>query len=268
MCKIELFEQELRLSKSEQTVKVYSKQFRLFLEYFKDQDLRYLPLNSIKEYVLFLHTIYGYSSIIHATSAIKFYYLNLNGRSRKIEIPRPKKPKTIPTVLSYSEVMKMINLTMNLKHRAIIETIFFHGLRRSELINLKITNIDSENMILIVKQSKGLKDRNIPLSTDCLETLRDYFKAFKPVVYLFNGIELNSKYSPTSVANIITESARRANISKNVTPHTLRHSFASHLVLIDVNLKKIQEWMGHSSSKTTEIYCHIVHEENPIKKIA
>jgi site-specific recombinase XerD len=268
MCKIELFEQELRLSKSEQTITAYKKQFELFLEYFEGKDLRYLSLNAIKEYILFLHNIYGYSSIIHAISAVKFYYANLNGRKRHLDITHPKKPKTIPTVLSYDEVMKMINLTMNLKHRAIIETIFFHGLRRSELLSLKIDHIDSPNMILKVIQSKGCKDRNIPLSKDCLNTLRLYFNAYRPKKYLFNGIEKENKYSPTSLANIITEAAKRAKINKNVTPHTLRHSFASYLVSININLKKIQEWMGHASIKTTEIYCHIVYEENPIKKRA
>lgn len=266
MCKIELFEQELLLSKSKQTVKSYKKQFELFLDYFEGQDLRYLSLNSIKEYILFLHNIYGYSSIIHAISAIKFYYANLNGRKRYLDIPKPKKPKTIPTVLSYDEVIKMINLTMNLKHRAIIETIFFHGLRRSELLNLKITHIDSGIMELRVIQSKGCKDRNIPLSEDCLITLRDYFKAFNPKEYLFNGVEAGSAYSPTSLANVITEAAKRAKINKNVTPHTLRHSFGTYLYELGVHLRDIQEWMGHSSSNTTEIYTHVRHKENPIKK--
>ena len=264
MCKIELFEQELSLSKSLQTIKSYTKQFELFVDYFSDKDLRYLSENSIKEYILFLHSIYGYSSIVHAISSIKFYYKYLNKRKRFINIPNPPKPKTIPTVLSIEEIKKMVRLTINLKHRAIIETIFYHGLRRSELINLKIQHIDSSNMLLIINQSKGLKDRNIPLSEECLKTLRLYFNAYRPKQYLFNG-QFCLKYSETSLSNIIKYAAKRARINKNVHPHTLRHSFASYLVSINVNLKKIQDWLGHSSIKTTEIYCHINKEENPIK---
>lgn len=267
MCSIELFERELKLNKAENTVKLYSRQFQLFLDYFEKDDIRYLSESTLKDYILLLHEIYGYSAIVHAITAIKFYYSNVNKRKRFLDLPLPKKPKTLPIYLSYDEVMKIINLTINLKHRAIIETIFFHGLRRSELINLKITDIDSGNMVLKIKQSKGLKYRDIPLSEDCLNTLRLYFNAYKPNYYLFNGA-YGLKYSETSLANVVKNAAKRARINKRVTPHTFRHSFASYLVSINVNIKKIQCWLGHSSSKTTDIYCHLVYEENPIKKKA
>jgi len=267
MCKVKLFEQQLRLNKSEQTVKNYTKQFKLFVDYFKSQDIRYLSDQSIKEYILFLHTIYGYSAIVHAISAIKFYYKHLNSRKRQLNLPLPAKPKIVPAVLSIDEVKRMIKYTMNLKHKAIIETMFCHGLRRSELINLKITDIDSANMELKVIQSKGLKDRNIPLSRSCLKTLRDYYKAFRPKEYMFNG-QSSKQYSTTSLCNVIKQAAKRASINKNVHPHTLRHSFATYLVSIDKSLAKISDWMGHSNTKTTEIYCHIVHEDNPVNLVA
>lgn len=108
MCKVKLFEQELKLSKSQQTVKNYTKQFRMFVDYFNDKDIRYLSDQSIKEYILFLHTIYGYSAIVHAISAIKFYYKHLNSRKRELNLPLPAKPKTIPTVLSIEEVQRII----------------------------------------------------------------------------------------------------------------------------------------------------------------
>lgn len=266
MCKIEIYEQELKLRFSEQTVKAYSSQFKRFVNYFEGDDIRYLSEHSIKKYVLFLHSIYGYSAIIHAISAIQFYYHNVSSRKRNLNLPKPKKPKAIPVVLSFNEVQKMIKYTLNLKHRAIIEVIFCHGLRRSELINLKINDIDSENMLLKVRQSKGLKDRNIPLSESCLKTLRLYYKSFKPKEYLFNG-QFSIQYSPGSLRNVIQDAAKRSKINKKVKIHTLRHSFASYLVSIDVNLIKIQEWLGHSSSKTTEIYCHVLQQENPIKLI-
>lgn len=264
MCKIEIFEQELRLRYSDQTVKSYSRQFELFLKYFEAQDIRYLSTDLIKSYILFLHSIYGYSAIIHAISAIEFYYSQINSRQRTLNLPRPKKPSSIPTVLSIDEVKKIFSVTLNIKHLAMIQTMFYHGLRRSELLNLKIVDIDSSLMELRVIQSKGLKDRSIPLSDECLNTLRLYYKTCKPKEYLFNGAD-GGKYSPTSLGKIIKNAAKLAGIKKNVHPHTLRHSFASYLVSINVNLKKIQEWLGHKSSKTTEIYCHITHEANPIR---
>lgn len=264
MCKIKDFEQELKLRYSNQTVNNYTKQFKLFIKYFEGKDIRYLSDDSIKKYILFLHDVYGYSAIVHAISAIKFYYKHINSRKRNLNLPLPPKPKTIPTVLSFEEVKKMIKLTMNLKHRAIIETMFCHGLRRSELINLKIQHVDSSNMILKVIQSKGLKDRNIPLNEECLKTLRLYFKAYRPNEYLFNG-QFSNQYSVTSLANIIKDAAKRARISKNVHPHTLRHSFATRLVELDINLSKIRDWLGHVNTKTTELYCHISNQENPIK---
>lgn len=271
MCKkklIEQFERELKLSKAKATVKVYLKQFYLFLDYFDGQDLRYISLDKLKDYILFLHNIYGYSAIIHAISAIKFYYLKVNGRKRIINIDLPKKPKTIPVFLNIEEIKGMINGTLNLKHRVILEVLFYHGLRRSELLNLKISEIDSANMILRVIQSKGCKDRNIPLSEECLKTLREYYRAFKPEIYLFNGDNKGEQYSPTSLSKVVKAAAKRAGINKNVTPHTLRHSFASYLAGIGVNLKYIQEWLGHNSSRTTEIYVHLNTVNNPIKLTA
>lgn len=264
MCIIELFEQELKLSKANQTVKSYTKQFRLFLKYFNGHDIRYISEDNLKKYIISLQAIYGYSSIVHAISAIKFYYSNVCARKRTVKIPNPPKPKTLPVFLSIDEVKRMIDSTSNLKHKAIISTVFFHGLRRAELLNLKIEHIDSSNMILHVKQSKGFKDRNIPLSEQCLDLLRQYFSKYRPNEYLFNG-DNSLQYSATSLSNIIKQSAKRAKINKSVTPHTLRHSFASYLVSIDINLKSIQDWLGHSSSRTTETYCHVTTKSNPIK---
>lgn len=264
MCKTEIYEQELMLRFSNQTVKCYLSQFEKFKEYFSSKDIRYLSEHELKSYILFLHSIYHYSAIVHAISAIQFYYKIITKRKRVINLPKPRKPKTLPTVLSFNEVQKMIKSTLNLKHRAIIEIMFCHGLRRSELINLKISDIDSENMHLTVKNAKGLKDRNIPLNEDCLKILREYYKAFKPEEYLFNG-QFSEQYTASSLRNIVINAAKRVGIKKDISPHTLRHSFASYLVSININLAKIQQWLGHSSSKTTEIYCHVMQEGNPIQ---
>jgi len=169
------------------------------------------------------------------------------------------------------EIKRLIHGTVNLKHKCIISLLYSSGLRRSELLNLKIENIDSERMVLIIKNSKGKKDRVTLLSQNVLNLLRTYYKKYKPKKYLFEGIK-GGKYSETSVAKILKSSASKAGIKKNVTPHMLRHSFATHLLEQGTDLRYIQELLGHSSSKTTEIYTHISKKaidqiKNPIDDI-
>lgn len=134
--------------------------------------------------------------------------------------------------------------------------IYSAGLRRSELIDLKISDIDSERMVVTIQYAKGKKDRITLLSKNTLKLLRRYYREYRPVNYLFEG-QKGGKYSVTSVANILKNSARRAGISKNVTPHMLRHSFATHLLEQGTDLRYIQELLGHNSPKTTEIYTHV-----------
>jgi len=134
--------------------------------------------------------------------------------------------------------------------------IYSVGLRRSELLNLHISDIDSERMVINIRGAKGKKDRISLLSSNMLNMLRDYYKKFKPVNYLFEGPD-NSKYSSTSVSNILKKATAKAGINKKVTPHMLRHSFATHLLEQGTDLRYIQELLGHSSSKTTEIYTHV-----------
>ena len=265
MCNIKNFERELTLhGKANSTISQYSKQFQMFIEYFKDSDIRYISESEIKDYLLVLNLKYKYSSIVHAIATIEFYYLNLNSRKRVLNLPRPKKGSYLPEVLSIEEVKLMINSTDNIKHKCIIEMLFTHGLRRQELIDLKLGDIDSTNMILRVKDSKGSKDRNIPLNKECLVNLRKYWKKEKPKKFLFEGSD-NIKYSATSIYNIVKNTANSARINKSISPHSLRHSFASYLVKMNINLAKISEWLGHRSTKTTEIYTHIFYECNPIR---
>jgi len=134
--------------------------------------------------------------------------------------------------------------------------IYSTGLRRSELIQLKISDIDSERMVLNIRGSKGKKDRMSLLSENVLKALRNYYKEYKPKEYLFEGTK-GGKYSATSVANILRNASHKAGITKSVTPHMLRHSFATHLLEQGTDLRYIQELLGHNSSKTTEIYTHV-----------
>ena len=144
----------------------------------------------------------------------------------------------------------------NIKHRCIVSLLYSAGLRRGELIDLKLSDIDSKRMVINVRQGKGNKDRITLLSPSVLEELRVYFKEWKPKVYLFEGPSGN-KYSTTSVMNIIRSAAKKAGLKKSITPHALRHSFATHLLESGTNLRYIQALLGHKSSKTTEIYTQV-----------
>ena len=160
-------------------------------------------------------------------------------------------------MLSTEEVIEILKATKNLKHRAILMTIYSAGLRISEAINLKIKDIDSQRMQIRVEQAKGKKDRYTLLSQKNLATLRTYFLAYKPKVWLFEGQEAGEPYSSRSIQNIFSAAVEKAGITKEVSVHTLRHSFATHLLENGTDLRYIQSLLGHESSKTTEIYTHV-----------
>jgi len=178
--------------------------------------------------------------------------------NRFYSIERPFKTKSLPTVLSKEEVTKMLNVTGNIKHKCIIELLYSAGLRRSELLSLTLSEIDSKRMLIKVVSGKGRKDRLTLLGEHTLGNLRLYYKSYRPKKFLFEGKE-GEKYSTTSVVKIVSKAAGKAGIQKKVTPHTLRHSFATHLLEAGVNLRNIQLLLGHNSTKTTEIYTHVAN---------
>ena len=187
--------------------------------------------------------------------------------NRFYDIERPIKEHKLPKVISKEEVLAIIENTNNIKHRCIVSLLYSAGLRRSELINLKITDIDGKRMLIKVEDAKGNKDRYTLLSSKLLEKLRNYYKKWKPKIYLFEGPE-GMKYSARSIANIIKNAATKAGIKKNVTPHMLRHSFATHLLENGTDLRNIQVLLGHSSLKTTEIYTYVATSSfNKIKNL-
>ena len=173
--------------------------------------------------------------------------------NRFYNIERPRKDKKLPIVLSKDNVKKIIEHTNNIKHRCIVSLLYSAGLRRSELLNLKLSDIDSSRMLVFIKDSKGNKDRYTLLSTNILNDLRLYYKEWKPTTYLFEG-QKNEQYSAASVGKIVTEAAIKAGIKKRVSPHTLRHSFASHILRGGADIRTIQELLGHSSLSSTQIY--------------
>ena len=190
-------------------------------------------------------------------NAIKFYYEQvLDMPQRFYEIQRPRQEQKLPSVLSEEEVLKVISATANLKHKAILVTIYSCGLRLSELLNLKIPDIQSDRHLLLIRDGKGKKDRHTILSATTLSLLRKYYLVFKPKEYLFEG-QHGGRYSGKSVQNIIKHSLQSAKIKRHASVHTLRHSFATHLLENGTDLRYIQTLLGHSSPKTTEIYAHV-----------
>jgi site-specific recombinase XerD len=197
------------------------------------------------------------SYINQAINSIKFYYeIVLQMPNRFYEIERPRKKQTLPTVLSKLEIKAMIAAASNVKHKCIISLLYSAGLRRSELLKLKVADIDSTRMSIRVEQSKGNKDRITLLSKNVLKDLRKYYLEWQPKVYLFEGAD-GGMYSESSLAQVVRKAARKAGIRKRVTPHTLRHSFATHLLENGTSLRHIQLLLGHKNSKTTEIYTHV-----------
>ncbi len=240
------------------TVKTYVTFFELFINHHTNRQLSELDETDIRAFLQGLIQQNRSNSYVNqAINAIKFYYEAVLGMpNRFYEIERPRKQSKLPTVISKDEVLSIIENTNNIKHRCVIELLYGSGLRRSELLNLKLSDVDSKRMLIRVKDSKGNKDRQTLLSKTALTDLRAYYKAYRPQTYLFEG-KRGTKYSAQSVLKIVTTAAEKAKIRVRVTPHILRHSFATHLLESGTDLRQIQVLLGHSSTKTTEIYTHV-----------
>lgn len=252
-------EKLIRKRYSPNTIKTYMSYMRSFVEDFHHTDLDSVSTKQINAYILKLIRTKNISPSQQnqRISAIKFYYEQVLGRKKKYyQLSRPRKEKKLPKVLMVEEVKLLLKQCTNLKHKCILMTLYSGGLRRSELINLKISDIDSQRMLIRITDSKGGKDRYTLLSEKLVILLRDYYKLYKPKYWLFEG-QGGEQYSATSIENIFRKALKQANINKHATPHTLRHSFATHLLEQGISLRYIQEILGHSSSKTTEIYTHV-----------
>jgi site-specific recombinase XerD len=178
------------------------------------------------------------------------------------EIRRPKKEKRLPVVLSRSEALRLINSPTNLKHRAILSLAYTTGIRRSELLGLKLPDIDHDRNQIRVVEGKGRKQRMVPVPDSVLSLLNGYCNAYKPKRYLFAGYYSEKPYSATSFSHIVTRAAKKEGITKTVTPHVLRHSFATHMLEQGLNIKALQMILGHSSMKTTSVYLHVTNDDN------
>ncbi|TXE02005.1 tyrosine-type recombinase/integrase [Algoriphagus aquimarinus] len=253
---------ELRYSVN--TVKTYVPLFEEFINHFPKEDLDSLNDHHVTEFSRFLVTERKVSTSYQnqAINAIKFYFEKVLGGKRKLYfVERPRQEQSLPTVCSVEEIQQILSTIKNLKHKAILSTIYSAGLRISELINLPIHAIDSDRMQIHIENAKGNKDRYTILSTKLLELLRLYFKKERPHYWLFEGMGSTKakpiQYSDRSIQQILKKALSQTKITKHVTVHTLRHSFATHLLENGTDLRYIQSLLGHSNSKTTEVYTHI-----------
>lgn len=249
---LQMYSDDLRFANySENTIKNYIAQVRLFLIHFNKQVTKPSEIQErlIKAYLM---KEYSVNTMKHRISAIKLFY-ELTGKQplkfRNIKYPRSE--KHLPQIIDQNLILSQLSKMSNLKHKAIIMLAFSVGLRVSEVINLKIEDIDSTRMIINIRQAKGKKDRIAPLSSNVLQTLREYFKQYKPNTYLFNG-DGKLQYSTTSCNQLV-----KRYLGKQYHFHLLRHSCFTSLLESGTDLRIIQKLAGHKSSKTTEIYTHV-----------
>lgn len=240
------------------TARSYVYQFACFRRFFADRQLIDLGDREIRQYMQVVAASGKSRSHQNVViNAVKFYYEQvLNMPQRFYDVDRPRKELKLPVILSEGEVRRMILVTENLKHKAILVTLYSCGLRLSELLDLHLADVQSDRALITVRGGKGRRDRNTLLSSTTLQLLRKYFKEYRPTDYLFEGVD-GGRYAAKSVQQIVRNALVRAGIRKHASPHTLRHSFATHLLEQGTDLRYIQSLLGHSSPKTTEIYTHV-----------
>lgn len=256
------------------TIGTYSDALKTFLKFYSYKSISEITNDDIIEfnnkYILANKLSASFQNQV--VNAIKLFFRTVENRLIETEnIQRPKKAFRLPTILSLDEVESMLNSLENLKHKTMLAIIYSGGLRRSELLNMQIKDVDSQRMLITVKEAKGKKDRIVPLSETTLELLRKYYTEYKPKVYLFEG-QKGGKYTETSLEEVFHKAKKLAKINKNVSLHTLRHSYATHLLEGGTNLRYIQELLGHKNPKTTQIYTHVSIEGlgkvvSPIEKL-
>lgn len=228
--------------------------------YKKSPDL--LTVKEVNDYIHYCITERGLSTSFTNQLIGAFKILTVNVLKREwvtLDYPRPRYEKRLPAVLSKEEISKIIEVTKNLKHKTIIMLAYSAGLRISEVINLKPADIDSQRMQILVHQGKGHKDRNVVLSEVILEQLRMYWKKYRPEVYLFEGYTDGLPYAARSIQCVFKKSLKLTGITKPASFHTLRHSYATHLVEDGVSVIIIQRLLGHKNLKSTSVYLHLQH---------
>ena len=248
---------------SESTVKTYY-QFILMLVSYFDKPIGNL---SFRDFEVFLEQViakgrYSISSHRQCVSAIKHLadLFEIEFLDKDINVLRPKKSRKLPTVLSRNEVIRILQVTKNLKHRAILGLIYSSGLRIGELLSLKLSEIDVDRKQIFINSGKGKKDRTVILAESILPLLYNYLHTYTPQKYFVEG-QNGGTYSAEAIRSFLKKSCRQAGIVKRVSPHTLRHSFATHMLEDGVDLRYIQTLLGHSKPETTMIYTHVTQRD-------
>ena len=241
------------------TIKTYSSMLELFFKHTNYKDLNTVNKKDIEYFTnkYIIKNNYSYTFQNQLVNAIKLFYkyhtnlvLDLNS------IDRPKKSKKLPEVLSLDEVKLILSLTKNFKHKTLLSLLYSCGLRIGEVLDIQLSSIDFKRHLLHVKAAKGKKDRYVPISLTMIVVLKRYIFSYKPKTFLFNGIK-NPKYSAVSARQVLKRIIQKTTIKKHVTLHTLRHSYATHLLENGTDIRFIQELLGHNDPKTTMIYTHV-----------
>jgi site-specific recombinase XerD len=256
-------EELVRRTYSETTIRSYLHAVEAFRQHVQKR-LDHLGPDDLRRYQVYLleDRKLANGTVVIQISALRFFYIKvLKRRDMKEDLPYPKRLKRLPVVLRQEEVSRLIDCARNLFHRAMLLTMYAAGLRRSELCRLKVVNIDSQRMMLRIERSKNGVDRDVPLSAKLLETLREYWRWMRPKTYLFPGTQNNWRadkpITPKVIWEAVQQAAKRAGIQKHVTPHTLRHSYATHLLEAGADIRTIQMLLGHADLTHTTVYLHL-----------
>ena len=253
-------EQLLRKRYSYNTRKAYLNYLKSYQYYCAQSGLQLESEQSVKSYIISLiNKGHSRSAQNQAINAIKFYFEKVLGQDRKVyEFDRPRKVFRLPETLTQEEVKSIFREVNNLKHKVILVTIYSLGLRVGELINLRLSDFNKEKSYVVIRQAKGNKDRIVPVPERLRKMWRTYYLRYKPLEYLIEGQKgPGTPYSHKSIQNILKRAVAKVGIMKKVTTHTLRHSYATHLMNNHVDLRTIQVLLGHNSLKTTQIYTHL-----------
>jgi len=260
---------------SESTIRTYYKHVLDFLKYLNKKPIEEVNNRDVEQFIedVCVPRMYSISTHRQIIGSVK-HFQNLFDLCQidESKLMLPRKSNFLPTVLSKEEIIALLRNTKNVKHRAILALIYASGLRIGELINLELKDIDINRYQIFVRNSKGRKDRYVIMAKSLVPVIKNYIVTYKPQKYFAEGLEFGVKYTAGSVRGVLRRSCKAAGIIKKVTPHTLRHSYATHLLENGVDLRYIQELLGHSKPETTMIYTHVAKKdlleiESPLDKI-
>lgn len=256
----QLFINQLKLKAySQNTIRSYVTEFAHLLRTLKAYPVDELTQDRLKDYFLYCvkKEKIKENHLNSRINAVKFYYEMVLHQSKMFfDIPRPKTPKLLPKILSKSEIKKILNHTENPKHLLMLKFCYGMGLRVSEIVNLKVEHINTDNRLVLVSAGKGKKDRYTNLPESVLDALDEYLKSYRPKEFLFEG-QFGGQYTVRSVQFAFKTAMHKAKIDKNIGIHGLRHSYATHLIESGADIRFLQELLGHNSLKTTQIYTHV-----------